>query len=155
MLFKARLPSLLYGRWATVIFGMPTANAHPATDPYELWEQEGVLYLKLGNSVPIDPWTMKEILRGVSELDPSGDAPILVEQQELVRMTADAKSFLVRACKAQSRPVAFMAYDLPDRIQGEFFVRFHKPVFPFRVFGARDHAMDWFSRFASGLHVVR
>lgn len=138
-----------------IAFGAMEPNAHPTSAPYELWEQDGVLHLILGNAVPIDAWMMKDILRAVHFLDPVGGEPIMVEQQELVRMSAEAKAFLARVCRSDVRPVAFMAYDLPDRIQGDFFARFHKPSFPFRVFGAREHAREWFNRYATGLRVVR
>jgi hypothetical protein len=136
-------------------FGVLEPNAHPISAPYELWEQDGLLHLVLGNALPIDAWMMKDILRSVNQLDPIGGEPIIVEQMELTRMTADAKTFLVRVCRSNLRPVAFMAYDLPERIQGEFFAQFHRPVFPFRVFAAREHAMAWFMRYATGLRVVR
>lgn len=153
-LFTSFSLRLAHGVWARIAFGMlPTsASALPA---FELWEEEGVLRLVLGNSAPIDAVLMKDILRSLHRLDPVGGEPLMVEQEELVRMTADAKAFLVRACRSNDRPVAFMAFDLPDRIQGEFFARFHKPGFPFRVFAAREHALDWFGRYATGLRVVR
>lgn len=130
-------------------------NAEPIGAPFEVWEQDGVLHLLLGNAVPIDAWMMKEILRCLHQLDPIGGEPVMVQQREVARMTPDAKSFLVRVCRSELRPVAFIAPDLPDRIQGDFFARFHKPAFPFRVFAVPEHAFDWFARYANGLRVVR
>ena len=122
---------------------------------FEVWEEDGIVRLVLGNATPIDPWAMKDILRALNRIDPIGGAPVMVEQEELVRMTPDAKLFLVRICTHNQRPVAFMAYDLPDRIQGEFFMRFHKPVFPFRVFSAQDEALGWFTQFTGAVFVTR
>lgn len=123
--------------------------ADPPSGPFVLWEEEGILHLVLGNAEPIGPWAMKDLLRRMRHIDPIGGQPVLVEQQELMRMTPDARAFLVRVCQSDARPVAFVADDLPDRIQGEFFLRFHKPGFPFRVFAFREEAYRWFAQYSS------
>lgn len=116
--------------------------------PFELWEEAGVLRLVLRSSALIDAWSMKDILRAVRRQDPVGGAPVMVEQQQLVKMTPDAKLFLARVCTNDLRPVAYVAADLPERIQGEFFLRFHKPVFPFRVCDHPDEARQWFGTYS-------
>ncbi|MBS1582328.1 MAG: hypothetical protein JST66_09035 [Bacteroidetes bacterium] len=126
----------------------------PPSGPFVIWEEAGVLHLVLGNAEPIGPWTMKDILRHMRAMDPIGGQPVLVEQQALVRMSPEARAFLTRVCQSDARPVAFVADDLPDRIQGEFFVRFHKPTFPFRVFAFREEAYRWFTQFTSAVRVT-
>jgi hypothetical protein len=116
---------------------------------FNVYDEDGVIHLVLGHTDTIDPWVMKEILRALHRVDPVGGAPVMVEQHDVVRMTPDAKFFLARICEQHIRPVAYMAYDLPERIQGEFFLRFHKPRFPFRVFNAHDEALKWFGQFTS------
>ncbi len=120
---------------------------------FHLEEASGVLVLLLGNSAPIDEMIMKDILRAVHRMDPVGGMPILVQQDELVRMSPEAKTFLARTCDNRERPVAFMAYDLPDRIQGDFFLRFHKPRFPFRVFSVAEEAQLWFAKFTTTQYI--
>lgn len=122
---------------------------------FHLEAVQGILVLLLGNSVPIDETVMKDILRAVHRMDPVGGMPILVQQDELVRMSPEAKTFLARTCDNRERPVAFMAYDLPDRIQGDFFLRFHKPKFPFKVFSVAEEAQQWFARFTNDQFVQR
>ncbi len=122
---------------------------------FHLEEAGGILVLLLGNSAPVDELVMKDILRAIHRLDPVGGMPILVQQDELVRMSPEAKTFLARTCNNRERPVAFMAYDLPDRIQGDFFLRFHKPKFPFRVFSVAEEAQQWFSKFTNNQYAVR
>ncbi len=127
----------------------------PERAAFEVWKEDGLVRLVLGNAAPIEPLGMKEILHALHGLDPLGVAPVMVEQEELVRMSPDAKNFLARFCSQDKRPVAFMAYDLPDRIQGEFFARFHKPTFPFRVFAAQDEALSWFTQITGAVFVLR
>ena len=122
---------------------------------FRLKEENGVLQLVLVNGALIDTWAMKDILRAVRLYDPIGGAPVMVEQEELVRMTPEAKLLLTRVCRNTARPVAFMAYDLPERIQGDFFARFHRPGFPFRVFDMPTKAFEWFSAFTTMVSVAR
>lgn len=110
---------------------------------FEAWEEGEVLRLLLRNTTPIDNRIIKDILRAMDLLDPYGTRPVMVEQEDLMRMTSEARVLLVRACRHGHRPVAFVANDLPERIQGEFFARFHRPPFPFRVFGFREEAEHW------------
>lgn len=110
---------------------------------FEAWEEGEVLRLLLRNVTPIDNRVIKDIVRAMELLDPYGTRPVMVEQEDLMRMTAEARALLVRACRKGHRPVAFVAHDLPERIQGEFFVRHHRPPFPFRVFGFREEAEHW------------
>lgn len=129
---------------------MSTTGPVAQRTPFEAWDEEGIIRLVLCSAAVIDLQAMRAALRQVSALDPYGGLPVLVEQEELVRMTPDARTFLARACRNDKRPVAFVAYDLPDRIQGEFFSRFYRPHFPFRVCASIDDAHRWFNVF-SGL----
>ncbi len=122
---------------------MLTPAADPVPEPFEMWDDHGTVRLVLRSTALIDAWVMKDILRALRRADPVGGAPVVVQQEQLVRMTPDAKVFLARVCTNDKRPVAYLAEDLPERIQGEFFLRFHKPVFPFRLFATLDEAQLW------------
>ena len=121
---------------------MQMSDSWPAM-AFEVWEEGEILRLLLRNKASIDMRVMKDILRSMDLLDPRGARPVLVEQEDLVRMSSEARILLVRACRHGHRPVGFLAHDLPERIQGEFFARFHRPPFPFRVFGFREEAEHW------------
>ncbi|MFT3886147.1 MAG: hypothetical protein QM724_12185 [Flavobacteriales bacterium] len=127
---------------------MPSTGTVAERTPFEAWEEEGVIRLVLCNAAEIDLQAMRAVLRHVRGLDPYGGVPVVVEQEELVRMTPEARTLLARSCRNDERPVAFVAYDLPDRIQGEFFARFYQPHFPFRVCVSIDDAHRWIQAFS-------
>ncbi len=124
---------------------MLTPAADPVKQPFDMWEDHGAVRLVLRSTALIDACVMKDIMRALRRTDPLGGAPVVVQQEQFVRMTPDAKFFLARVCTNDKRPVAYLAEDLPERIQGEFFLRFHKPVFPFRLFNTLEEAQDWCS----------
>jgi hypothetical protein len=86
---------------------------------------------------------MKELIRLIAALDPSGTAPVLLECREQVVVTENARALLRRVCGAQGHAVAFLTTDLNCRLQGEMFKTVQRPAFPFRVFGWREDAVRW------------
>lgn len=112
--------------------------------PFELWREEGRLHLHLANGARIGLREMKELLRLIEALDPERCCPVLYWQDELVQVDSAARDLLRRACRGPGRAVGFVVRDVADRVQGNFFVRFHRPRFPFRVCTDRDDALRWF-----------
>lgn len=111
--------------------------------PFELWREEGIMHLVFSKGSNIGVREVKELVRLFNVMDPTGAFPVMVEQDEQVIIEAEARRMLQRTCRDRTRPVAFLAHDIADRIQGDFFLRFHKPVFPFRVFNIREEAERW------------
>jgi len=70
--------------------------------------------------------------------------PVLYWQDELVQVDVRARDLLRRACRGQGRAVGFVVRDVADRVQGNFFQRFHRPRFPFRVCHDQEDALRWF-----------
>ena len=111
--------------------------------PFELWREEGVIRLVFTRGAQVDVPAMKELLRVLGAVDPTGRAPVLVEQEERVHVDALARNLLRRACHGPARPVAFMANDIEDRVHGAMLSRFYNERFPFRAFVWREEALRW------------
>ena len=111
--------------------------------PFELWREADMLRLKFGDEARIGIHEIKEVLRLLDALDPGRCTPILFDQGALVHVIPEARDYVRRACRGPGRTVAFLAHDLADRIQGNFFSRFHKPRFGFKVFAFRNEAERW------------
>ncbi|MCB9169846.1 MAG: hypothetical protein H6594_05765 [Flavobacteriales bacterium] len=124
--------------------------------PFELWREDGVLRLLLTRHARIGPTEAKELVRLIAALDPLGEAPVLLELGELVQVGPVAKELLSRLHGEPRRAVALLALDTSDRLQGEFFRRFHRPLFPFRVFADPQEAHRWLAIWARspGLRMV-
>ena len=114
--------------------------------PYELWREDGLLRVELTAQARIDRSRMCELIRLAEAIDPDGMMPLLVLLSPQVRVSPEARTLLVRCSTRRGRAVAFIAADLSDRLQGEFFLRFHKPAFPFRVCQEVNEALAWIAR---------
>jgi hypothetical protein len=95
----------------------------PTTLPFELWREHGVVFLQFGHAASIDVPLVKELLRVLNAVDPTGRAPILVDHDARVELLPAAFQLLRRSCRRPSRPVAWMARDRADLLQGETHAR--------------------------------
>lgn len=114
--------------------------------PFELWREDNVIRLVVSSRGHLGIKEMKELIRLVGALDPSGTVPVVVELDALVQVGVRARLLLARMQPIGQRCVALIALDLSDRVQGEFFRRFHRPGFQFRVFHDHDAALHWLRR---------
>ncbi|MEO8068802.1 MAG: hypothetical protein ABI599_13990 [Flavobacteriales bacterium] len=111
--------------------------------PFEIWREDGVMRVVFCRFTCIGVDEMKEVIRMLGAVDDSGADPVVLELEEHVRVSADARVFLARCSSEAGRPVAFVAGDRSDREMGELFHRYLQPAFPFRTFGHVADAGDW------------
>jgi hypothetical protein len=116
----------------------------PAFDsPYELWREEGLVFLVLAGHVELGLREMKEMIRQIAAIDADGTAPIIMECRHGAHVGEDARNLVCRACGQKGHPVALLTTDLDIRLQGEVFKQVQQPHFPFRVFSTRNEATRW------------
>jgi hypothetical protein len=111
--------------------------------PFELWKENGVLHMALAQGGSVRIGDMKEFVRLVAALDPTGTAPVLMELAPDVVVEEPARQLLRRVCGAQGHAVAVIAVDPTVRAQAEMFKHVERPAFPFRVFALRDQGHRW------------
>jgi hypothetical protein len=121
--------------------------------PFEIWREEGVIRLIFTRGACIDVPALKELLRVLGAVDPAGTAPVLVEQEERAHMYGTARELLRRIQHRPARPVAFMAYDLEDRVHGAMLGRVYNERFPFRSFVWKEEALRWLEGWLRSPHL--
>lgn len=126
----------------SVSFGM---HHHlPAFEqPFELWREDGLLHLVLAPGAQLDLKHMKEFVRLVGALDPTGACPVVMEFPAHVVVADDARALLRRVCGAQGHAVALVVHHSGSRAQAEVFQHVERPAFPFRIFADRASAEAW------------
>ena len=113
--------------------------------PFEIWREEGVMRVVMGQFMRIGVSEVKEIIRVLGVIDDTGSDPVVLELEEHVRVSPDARVFLSRCRSGAGRPVAMVAFDRADREMGDLFRQYLQPAFPFRTFGHVADAGDWAS----------
>ncbi len=111
--------------------------------PFEIWREEGVMRVVMCQFMRIGVSEMKEIIRVLGVIDDTGTDPVVLELEEHVRVSPDARVFLSRCCSGAGRPVAMVASERTDREMGDLFRQYLQPAFPFRTFGHVTDAGDW------------
>ncbi|MFZ1688678.1 MAG: hypothetical protein WAU70_14715 [Flavobacteriales bacterium] len=111
--------------------------------PFEIWREDGLMRVLFCRFMRIGVSEMKEIIRVLGVIDDTGVEPVVLELEEHVRVSADARVFLSRCCSENGRPVAMVATDRDDREMGDLFHHYLQPAFPFRTFGHVLDAGDW------------
>lgn len=134
---------------------VPLRDAHAL--PFEIWREEGVIHLLLTRGSRIDNNVMKEILRVMGAIDPAMRSPVLLEQEDRAVLAEGARALLHRFARVPGRPVAFIASDLRDRVQGEMLTHWFNTRFPFRTFAWKTDALKWVEAWqrSPGLRVLR
>lgn len=132
---------------------MPVPLREANALPFEIWREEGVIRLVLTRGAHLDVPALKELLRVLGAVDPHGSAPVLVEHEERARMDERARELLRRMHHSPARPVAYMANDLEDRVQGAMLGRVYDRLFPFRAFVWKEEALRWLEGWLKSPHL--
>lgn len=78
------------------------------SSPFELWKEEGVLFLVLQPGATMKMQDMKEVIRLIAALDRTGKAPVFLEYPGNFAVRPGARDLLRRVCGAHGHPVAFL-----------------------------------------------
>ncbi|HRH36946.1 MAG TPA: hypothetical protein PK760_01290 [Flavobacteriales bacterium] len=111
--------------------------------PFELWRDEGVLHLVLASHAHLRTNEMKEMIRLIAAMDPSGGTPVLIDHAPEVVVDVDARRMLTRACKAQGHPIVVYTESAQCKRQLDLFRQVNRPAFPFAIFNTREEAFHW------------
>lgn len=116
-----------------------------------------MIHIQFLRDARLDVPMVKELLRVLEAVDPTGRAPVLVEHENRVQLEPEAAALLRRSCERPSRPLAWMARDRAEVLEGEMHARQFHAHFPMRTFTWREEAMRWIKAWlrSPDLRVVR
>ncbi|MBK7553406.1 MAG: hypothetical protein IPI55_02065 [Flavobacteriales bacterium] len=69
--------------------------------PFEIWREEGVMRVVMGQFMRIGVSEVKEIIRVLGVIDDTGSDPVVLELEEHVRVSPDARCSSPAAARAQ------------------------------------------------------
>ena len=87
---------------------MPHRLRDVAALPFELWREGGVIHIQFLRDARLDVPMVKELLRVLEAVDPTGRAPVLVEHENRVQLEPEAAALLRRSCERPSASRSFL-----------------------------------------------
>lgn len=74
--------------------------------------------------------------------------PLLVKVDKYTLPSAEARRFIAQAdSNPYVKAEAYVISDLPQKIVGNFFLKFDKPARPTKIFTKEDEAIEWLKQF--------
>lgn len=113
-------------------------------------DASGILRVRYHNDVDMTPEDAKRHINAVVKLCSGRKRPFLIDtrntrgtySQEAMRKLAKNPE-IVRLRKAQ----AIIIDSLPNRLLANFYIKFHKPVNPIKIFEKENEALQWLKQF--------
>lgn len=128
---------------------MPTIKAVHPTASFE-YDGNGIVKIILGDD---DELSINDIMehREIVDHMVNGHAYcILVITGERTRATEEGRAYAAKNLPAGRLAEAIIVRSLPVRIMGNFYLKFHKPGIPTRLFDDEETAMKWLHEMLSG-----
>lgn len=113
-------------------------------------DESGILWVRYQKDVDMKPEDAKRHIEAVVQLCGGKKRPFLIDTRDargtysLEAMRKLAKDpEIVRIRKAQ----AIIIDSLPNRLLANFYVKFHKPANPIKIFEKENEALQWLKQF--------
>ncbi|MFN7012979.1 MAG: hypothetical protein ACK4ON_01785 [Bacteroidia bacterium] len=74
--------------------------------------------------------------------------PVLILTDKFTLPSAEARKFIAQAdSNPYAKAEAYVISDLPQKIVGNFFLKFDKPARPTKIFTKEEEAVEWLKQF--------
>lgn len=133
---------------------MPTIKAVHPTASFE-YDGNGIVKIVLGDD---DELSVQDIIdhREIVDHMVNGHAYcILVITGERTRATEEGRNYAAKNLPVGRLAEAIIIRSLPVRIMGNFYLKFHKPGIPTRLFDDERTAMKWLNEVLAGFERLR
>lgn len=109
---------------------------------------DGIMYVQLKADMEIGLEEAQAVFELSLEVGEGIAFPNLIRLNKLLIPTKEAREFVAseeRAVRAKAE--AFILNSLPQRIVGNFYLRFNKPPVPSKLFTSEEEALAWLRTF--------
>jgi hypothetical protein len=111
---------------------------------------DGLAYLVFDDDAEIELQDAKDIVNNIAIRHPDGKYPLLIDVCRIRSISNDARNYFVTAAAQKYRIAeALVVETTASRLFAGFFIRFHKPDNPARLFDSQIEAIAWLKSFLS------
>lgn len=108
------------------------------------------VYIKINvvGNVEISVEDVKSIASACQKIGGGKAYPLLINVGKYTLPSVEARKFIAQAeSNPYAKAEAYVISDLPQRIVGNFFLKFDKPARPTKIFTNEEEAMEWLKQF--------
>ncbi len=111
----------------------------------KVWMQEdGIVVLEFGDNIELDVKEAKELLQATKEIAGGKKVLILNVAGKQTTATSAARDFAASAEAIEyTLAEAYVVNNLPQKIIANFYINFHKPLVPTKIFNNKEAAIIW------------
>jgi hypothetical protein len=91
----------------------------------------------------------KELLEAYIKVTKGIKTPHLFTVSKLSIMEAEVMEFITNVANKHGKADAFVIHSLPQKILGNFYLRFKLPKIPTRFFSSEEKAIEWLNQYKS------
>jgi hypothetical protein len=112
--------------------------------------RDGLAYLIFEEDAEIELADAKEIVQNIASRHPDGKYPLLIDVRRIRSISSDARDYFVGASAQKYRIAeALIVETTASWLFAGFYIRFHKPDNPAKLFENQEIAIQWLKTFLS------
>lgn len=129
-------------------------NGYTKTTRME-WNGDGILRIHLLEGAEIGLEEARENQDLAQKLTAGRNHLALVFDSETFTVTPEARAFAAASNHSNRRiAMAYVTTSLANRLLGNFYIQFNKPIVPTRIFNSEISAHEWLLSFTPGLRSI-
>jgi hypothetical protein len=111
---------------------------------------DDLAYLVFDEDAEIELEDAKEIIRNIATRHPDGKYPSFIDVRSIRSISAEARDYFVSAAAQKFRIAeALVVETTASWLFAGFYIRFHKPDSPAKLFTSKEEAIAWLKTFLS------
>lgn len=109
-----------------------------------LMREDGIVQITFGDKTDLDVKHAKEIVAATGKLTSGNKALILNVAGKQTSATSAARDFAASQEATEfTLAEAYIVHNLAQKLIGNFYVNFHKPIIPTKIFNNENEAIKW------------